>query len=208
MKYIQNKWSKITGLLFRGASVQRCHTCTLTRPRTVAEHSFRVMLLYWQLAANGGAFNPRVMETILLHDLAECVTGDIPAQVKKMLTKDYPNSISCLEEHFLRTVGHPHIDEYWSLTPFDTAVVRVLDTLELLIMCWEERMLYGNQSVQDMHRRVWVYFVEKHNALIEVCPADDEFRALVDRISVLAQTFICPVSSEGEYGSTTGMYHE
>jgi len=213
MSYVENALSKVTGLLFRGAGVRRCHTYHLSRENTVGEHSFRVLLLYWQLAKGTIGLDQKVMEAILLHDLAECVTGDIPAPMKNKLTKTYPNDVSCLEETFLRTIGFPYVDEYACITEFDKRVVKLLDSLDLLILCWEERFNYGNRSLYPMHHRAWVYYANKHSDFMDLLThvgyTSSQMQFAKDCQS-LGQKFIC--TSNGEpppvyaFGNTGEFY--
>lgn len=213
MSYVENALSKITGLLFRGAAVRRCHTHVLSHENTVGSHSFRVMLLYWQLSHNTIGFKSLVAEAILLHDIAECVTGDIPAQMKKKLTKNYPNDVQYMEENFLRTIGFPHVNEYALLSNFEEEIVKIIDALDLVILCWEERFQHGNHSLYDMHHRAWQYF---SNRLLETMRIPggrsyEEIQFLKDCQS-LGQKFICTTNGEGHpeqsFGNIQDFYHE
>ena len=47
------------------------------RPETIAEHSFRVVILVWLLAKIKKMNTKRVIKTTLFHDLCEVYAGDI-----------------------------------------------------------------------------------------------------------------------------------
>lgn len=193
MNYIQNALSRITGLLFCGAAVRRCHTSQLSRDNTVGEHTCRVMLLYWQLCRPTIGLNFRIMECILLHDMAEYVTGDIPSPIKNKLTLNYPNNIQCMEEHFLRTVGFPYTNEHALLSDYERALFHMLDALDLLILCWQERNERGNDSLYRMHHTAWKSFVVKYEFFQEVIIEErsTSHDTLEKNVWTLAQTFMC-----------------
>lgn len=211
MNYVQNALSKITGLLFYGAAVRRCHTNQLSRDNTVGEHTCRVMLLYWQLCRPTIGLNSNVMECILLHDMAEYVTGDIPSPIKRRMTAVYPNDIQCMEEHFLRTVGFPYTSETALLTDYEKALVAVLDCLDLLILCWQERHERGNHTLYRMHHTASQIFVSKYEFFKSITEdKTTSHEALENNIWTLARTFMCTTGGacapKDSFGSVLEFY--
>jgi putative hydrolase of HD superfamily len=68
---------------------------------SVADHTFRVVLLAW-LAAGPGLDRDRVLKLALLHDLAEAVTGDLPPYDPDELSE-------AIDEHRATILNRRHV---------------------------------------------------------------------------------------------------
>jgi hypothetical protein len=60
--------------------VRRYHTWPVLRPQTVAEHTWHVMRIWWQVY---GPMSPAVSSYLLLHDAGEGQAGDVQFGAKR-----------------------------------------------------------------------------------------------------------------------------
>lgn len=62
--------------------VKRYHTWPVLTEQTVAEHTFHILRIYWQIWGPE-SMTPEAVTQILWHDLGEIETGDVPFQMKR-----------------------------------------------------------------------------------------------------------------------------
>lgn len=149
MRYHENKLAAMRA----GAAVSRCHTIPLTRSYTVGQHTNGMLQILFLLHEECNLENVDMLyRAILLHDLPEVITGDIPAPVKKRIDNEEPSTLPLLERNYLRSIGQfDRWDE--GLNPAQVALVKAIDSLELMAFAFEEVAHFGNRSVLPMLMR-------------------------------------------------------
>jgi putative hydrolase of HD superfamily len=124
-------------------------------PESVAEHSFRVAILAYVIAALEGADADRAAALGLFHDLPETRVGDVPSVGRPYVTTAAPHRVVTDQVAGLPKDLGTHIvaliEEHESAkTPAATAEARCsrdADKLECLLQAREYQM-QGNQLVQ------------------------------------------------------------
>ena len=121
-----------------GGAVQRYHTIRTLRPQSVAEHSWGVAMLLHMVAPSAPS---HVLSAALTHDLAELVTGDLPATFKWVLEPAAHDHIKDVEKEFNATHG-------WdiALTPDEQHLLKWCDMMELVQWAMEELDM-GNKLI-------------------------------------------------------------
>jgi len=124
----------------RGAAVKRFHTIPTIHENTVGQHTFGCLALLHVLYDD---ISLELVKYVLMHDISEQVTGDIPSPAKK---RGYVtvNSLSYLS-YLL-----PTIDER------DRRRMKLVDVLDGMLFCIEERLL-GNLNVVEVFNTYKTY---------------------------------------------------
>ncbi len=127
------------------------HHCN--KYETVAEHSFYVAMIAYELAKDLDYNTKQIYRTTvyaLHHDIEESVTGDIPFLVKRKMA-----NISVIEYEALQELGYdPEIFAKMRLKHNIASVVGFADAYELKMYLEEER-LSGNASLFTIERETW-----------------------------------------------------
>jgi 5'-deoxynucleotidase YfbR-like HD superfamily hydrolase len=125
-----------------GGKVKRYHTVDTIKNETVAQHTYGVMSIIADLCH--GVPSTNLMMAALCHDIAEQVTGDIPAPAKW----DYPELSEAIKN------AEAKIEEEYGvvyrLTPTEQTLLKAADTLDLIYFCIEERQL-GNIGIESIY---------------------------------------------------------
>ena len=138
-----NKWDAAVPKLVRLQDVRRFSVRRTLQRQSVAEHTYNAMWVYLWLCDELGripCFDD--MEDLLVHDLDEALTGDIPAPAKGEGGKDYSP---------------------WTV---DELVQKLADKLEQWVFIFRERML-GNlllSSVVDSTESVLLRLIDELNS--------------------------------------------
>lgn len=162
------KLTKTVFTMRAGAGVKRCHTFHTTRPYSVGQHTNGMLQLLYATGAHALVRIDEVVARILIHDLPEALTGDIPAPMARALKSSYPNEIDCAEEDFIRRIGFPLPSIYHKLTDKESLIIRTLDSLEFYIFAYEEYFHYGNKAVGPMLLRGREFLLERWDRLTTV----------------------------------------
>lgn len=128
-------------LALRLPSIQRWQIVEVSKPQSVADHTFRVWLLATHLwdtlfpVPHNSLDRATLERWALFHDVDEVVTGDIPSTVKQTLNRAVPGAVARLkqavhEQHF------PSIEAMFR-GQMNTTVERVVDICDIV-----EAMLY------------------------------------------------------------------
>lgn len=126
----------------RGGRVQRMHTVPVLHPQSVAAHSFGVAWLCYLLHPTNDP-STNLLMAALQHDLAEHMTGDIPAPAKRLL--NIRGKVAAMEEQLINDAGLPFFENL--LTTQEAEILAVADALELCQYSLREMKL-GNRSEQ------------------------------------------------------------
>lgn len=148
-----NHLKKQLKLAMRGGRVRRYHTVDTIAPQSVAEHSYGVAWLVYLLS--GETPSVALLMAALSHDIAECVTGDIPAPAKRSL--GIGRQFDEYEERVRDAAGVPS----WTgaLTAEELRILKFADTTELVLHCLHEISM-GNRGMRKVLRRGLSYLRE------------------------------------------------
>jgi 5'-deoxynucleotidase YfbR-like HD superfamily hydrolase len=138
--------SKATGLedvqwlndVFAGGNVKRHHNYPILDRQSVAEHTWRMIVIYDRLWPN--ELTIETLRKILYHDVSEYKTGDVPANTK-WRSPELANELARLQREDDDRLG---ISIQVSDEEFNR--VKFCDRLELMIFALEQRRL-GNRNV-------------------------------------------------------------
>jgi 5'-deoxynucleotidase YfbR-like HD superfamily hydrolase len=121
-----------------GSEVRRFHTIRTVKEETVGHHSLLVAMICRLLSTN---CSNTLLLAALTHDLAESVTGDIPAPVKARMSKA---ALGKTEEEILDDIGLGYVKE---LTIEERRVLTLADRLAGLVFCRQEISM-GNTLIK------------------------------------------------------------
>ena len=124
----------------RRLNYERCN-----RYENVAEHSFYVGIMAYQLACSVGLDEAEARYCLkmgLMHDLAEAVTGDIP-----FLTRRALGAVTCAG---LDTLGEQEIGVNLGTDRQTLEIVQIADALEFALYLKEE-LQSGNHVLTDIY---------------------------------------------------------
>ena len=144
-------------------ATRHCYTSG-GRHESVAEHSYRAALMaYWVADEFPEADMDKVIKMLLIHDLGECFTGDIPTCLK---TKADEQKEEELLYAWVQTLPMPYREDMLSLyremaerETMEAKIYKALDNLEAVIShnesdisTWEDNeyelnLVYGNDKV-------------------------------------------------------------
>jgi 5'-deoxynucleotidase YfbR-like HD superfamily hydrolase len=150
---MNNNVGVVDQLMFlrRSGRVRRYHTEELLKPQDVAQHSYGVAWLCWQLTS--GAAQADLIMHALAHDAAEHATGDIPSPTKRAL--GIRSEVDRIEYGLLCHNGI----ELPPLAAHDEAVLKLADTLDGVLHCLHEREL-GNRTLTQVFANYTAYAAE------------------------------------------------
>lgn len=141
--------SRLTDLLHL-SHVPRWTITPMSRPQSVAEHSFRAAIIAVELY-NRMPYKPdfpwwEVEAWALVHDGAECKTGDIPSPLKRILEKHV--NLDAIDYQLC-----PWLDgDEGEISPIAKAIVKLSDSLEALswVVAYGDgaRNLYDNTGAK------------------------------------------------------------
>lgn len=132
-------------------AVKRYHAWPTHTTQTVADHTWNVLRIWWQLF---GPLPPRVSTYILWHDCGELVVGDPPYPSK---ANDATFKAICdrKEEEAVKAMGGPEMELPWE----EAQKVKLCDLIEMLEFGLFEKQL-GNEFsapiIDDILKHIWV----------------------------------------------------
>ena len=122
--------------------VRRCHTARIVGEYDVAQHSYGMMTLLYVLHPEP---TKALYTAILLHDVHERFTGDIPAPIKHLNSGLYERFRDVAELVEVK-IG---IDKPLTfLTHEERQWVRTLDNLEFFLFCNDQIYGFGNDHMK------------------------------------------------------------
>lgn len=144
----------------KGLKVERLHTVSHVTPYNNGFHSCNAALVARELCKiNDIEDSGKVILYMLLHDVAEGYTGDVPANVKR----EFPNVKLAMDEAELAW-EEDHIDDMPLLTDVEMQIAKAADTIELGMYCLEELAL-GNTNLSLVLANVVNYLYEHKNII-------------------------------------------
>jgi len=165
-----------------GAAVKRFHTMRM-EAQTVADHSHGVILALLAVGCGG----QDLLVAAALHDVAELVTGDVPAPAK-WKSPSLLDALAAMEADFHAEHG---ID--YNLTEEEKIALNWADAYDLAIKCLEE-IQRGNRHVDAMFERIYPRCMERVQAFdAHLGPGESRFhewaQAMRDMNARLAEDY-------------------
>lgn len=152
--------------LRRGGRVKRFHGFHLLMENTVGHHTFNLMgILY--VCVPDGKLASRLLVAAMLHDVPECITGDVPAPFKRNVT-GLREAMQAEEDRLLGCYGITPPTLY----PEEERWLKLADSLDGAYHCLEERRL-GNTTLD----RIFWTFIGYVNQM-DNHPEDVKFQKL------------------------------
>lgn len=148
----------------RGFDVNRYHTQNMLIQETVGHHTANAMAIAYCIDPS---VSKQVLLHLLLHDVAEAYTGDIPAPVKRH-DKNVKSALDYLEFTYLSKLNlySP------TLLEEERFLVKCADLTDLICKCLVEVKM-GNKLAYEVAERGVDYLIdlhEKHSAYPEPHP--------------------------------------
>lgn len=157
MKITSERVQEVLSLRASG-HVRRWHTiATLGDTQTVSSHSAQALSLLLLLHPSPSV---DLIKAVLWHDSAERVVGDVPAPVRRanaVFSDEYERE----ESRFFGEQAPTAMRAMLDLSDDDKRWLKAVDTLELLLYCYEQVML-GNSHFRIIAKRARSYL--KHGA--------------------------------------------
>ncbi len=124
--------------------IRRFHTSYMLREQNVAAHTWQAMCILFAIEPTA---RQQVFTALLMHDVAEIATGDIPAPVK-WASEEMATVLGRLEGDLHDTIGYapPRLSAY------ELALVRYCDDMELVLHLADEWRM-GNTYAHAMGMR-------------------------------------------------------
>ncbi|MDP6419342.1 MAG: HD family hydrolase [Candidatus Krumholzibacteria bacterium] len=123
----------------------------IERPESVADHSFAVGLLAWQIAEREGLDSGKALLMGLLHDFHEAKLGDIPTPFKKWLglerVLEAEEAIQNSQWEGLPGKGREVLEELMKGESPEASLVHAIDALEFAFQALRYREA-GNQGAE------------------------------------------------------------
>lgn len=123
--------------LYKAGAVKRWHTKTTIKDQDVAAHSWGVALICMKIAPQ----DHELVRAALLHDMAECESGDIPYPFKR----ENPDLNTILSKHEAKFEKDNGAEVF--LRPSQIRALKWADMFELMLWCKRE-LAMGNESMK------------------------------------------------------------
>ena len=141
-------------------SIVRYHNRPTAQRQTVAEHTWRMMVIYTELY---GVPRAEIYQHIIYHDVPEIVTGDIPFMAKRY----FPQLKQVLHHIELDHVPKKLDFDLPPLTPEERYQIKTVDLLEMLFF-----------AVDDVNMGC-LYSIDIINNILEVLGDDENARVYI-----------------------------
>lgn len=171
--------------------VERYHATPTIQRQTVADHTWQVMRVWFEIF---GCPSTEVAIAILLHDVGEQLTGDLPHQVKRdnPELKGYMNKLEA--EHVNKLLrGISTNENHWppKLTAWDWARIKICDLIEMAEFAFDELTLGNKQArtiLYNVRAALWDLFdrwEEEEYAIADIKLAKKYFHQIDRRFDEL-----------------------
>lgn len=151
LSYTVNGYVQRIKFAREAAEVKRCHTIHIIGEYKVGLHVHNMLSMLRILYPDAST---DLIWAIHEHDLAERLTGDIPAPSKwaGVANVDMLKNYECTINQSIYK-----FDSVQRLTNIEKDWIKGLDMLELF--CWtKDQLVMGNSTVQGMKDRIWLFF--------------------------------------------------
>ncbi len=138
--------------IFKGGAVKRYHTVTMIKEQTVAAHSWGVACVLIDILGEPSA---KLLKAALYHDVAESMTGDVPATTKWKYT-ELAEALQKAEEDVERSLGI----YVTGLTSSELSTLKFADMVDLILHCVKEYRL-GNRDALEIITRGMNYLDDR-----------------------------------------------
>ena len=138
-------------LILAGAEVTRFHTVPGLRPETVGHHTFVALWIAQLCCRHAGGASASLMLALLVHDVPEGITGDVPSPTKRALLAT-ADALDNYEADICRAFGLPLV----ALTAIEQWVLKLADNMAGMAYCLRERAM-GNTLVEVSYSRYRAY---------------------------------------------------
>lgn len=147
-----------------GGGVRRYHTRPLIGEQTVASHSWGVAAIIIDVTEGHEKPSFELMRAALFHDVAEHVTGDIPATAKWR----WPSLKAAMDsmEAEVETALGIRAD---GLSKQEMLLLKAADMMELLWFCVEQRRL-GNHTIYHIFKNGCTWMEDKGEEAMRAFP--------------------------------------
>ncbi len=135
---------------WRAARVTRCHTIPCTMPQTLADHTYGMLLLGHLLVPE--RMSQELVFHILVHDLPEAGTGDIPATAFRIFDEAFLELLNAAEERWFKQHGITLA----KVPQIDLDLLFVLDKLEFALFSWHQVRLGNMYFLQPARTAIWL----------------------------------------------------
>jgi 5'-deoxynucleotidase YfbR-like HD superfamily hydrolase len=146
-------------LMREGGNVQRCHVVPHYDQYSVGKHTFDMLVL---LEALHPKPTKALFRAVLMHDLAERYTGDVPGMVARIdpdFKQAFRNAGALVDEVCGYEVELSDAERRW---------VKALDKIELWLWC-HDQLNMGNDHVGAMVDELELWFSENWKSLPAAC---------------------------------------
>lgn len=149
---------------YMAGDVQRFHSTPGITKQTISEHSWGVALIVQYLAPT---CSKRLIMAALTHDVAESITGDIPAPVK-WADPNVSQLFSIMEKQAEKKLG---VDQFLEgLSEQEEIILKLADTLEGMFYC-NKRMFVGEKGGTEPFYQ-WQEFLKRTSDRLDKLPDD------------------------------------
>lgn len=139
-----------------GTLIKRFHT-TPVPAQNLAWHSWGVAMIANFISGPEGA-SPRLLMACLCHDLAESITGDIPAPAK-WAEKGLADVVGKLEVEFQKKFDIQRIFD--ALTDDERKILAWSDTFEMCLYCAQQMAYNGNRGAMEIRDRGLTHILQQ-----------------------------------------------
>lgn len=159
----------------QGLNVERMHTIRHIQPYNNGFHSANAALIVIELAKLNNMTSPRMVEYMLLHDIAEFGIGDTPANAKRK-NPDLKIAVDRAEVKWLKE-NQIHLPE---MTGFEFRICKAADLYELGMFCIDEINM-GNVTVNIVLDNVIKYLEELKDVkgVTDMISSFKEYRSVI-----------------------------
>lgn len=139
-----------------GRASRRFHTMPMLDYQRIDSHSYGVAVLTRVLTPNADpARRARLLEAALFHDLAEHIAGDIPAPIKRGLSKAWRDEYTLYEDLLL---ARENLEV--TLNERDHRVLKLADAADGCLHCIDE-LMHGNRHIIPIYDKFLSYVMEE-----------------------------------------------